>query len=222
MLIKQAEGSPPQVRGKQEYRQTQDRETGITPAGAGKTSTASRNQIGTWDHPRRCGENDFFEIIGYVRIGSPPQVRGKRHMGTSPDGRYGITPAGAGKTLLRRHCKHHTQDHPRRCGENAVDYSAVYLYIGSPPQVRGKPCRCTALRKRCRITPAGAGKTFLPLGMSRISRDHPRRCGENHYTCFVRSANIGSPPQVRGKRFTQNWEALRNRITPAGAGKTVV
>ena len=133
---------------------------------------------------------------------------------------YGITPAGAGKTMCVVTKTKTLQDHPRRCGENAVDYSAVYLYIGSPPQVRGKPCRCTALRKRCRITPAGAGKTFLPLGMSRISRDHPRRCGENHYTCFVRSANIGSPPQVRGKLSSDKPILSATGITPAGAGKT--
>ena len=73
---------------------------------------------------------------------------------------------------------------------------------------------------RGRITPAGAGKTE-PLGcLPFFVQDHPRRCGENFIVSLAERAEMGSPPQVRGKRSA--WEKLIDewRITPAGAGKT--
>ena len=53
-----------------------------------------------------------------------------------------------------------------------------------------------------------------------VSRDHPRRCGENAALLRVRSPNVGSPPQVRGKPSGQYQQAFLRGITPAGAGKT--
>ena len=91
---------------------------GITPAGAGKTEVISIICPLIQDHPRRCGENDFFEIIGYVRIGSPPQVRGKQVSFSCFTYRFRITPAGAGKTLEVNRYDEAIEDHPRRCGEN--------------------------------------------------------------------------------------------------------
>ena len=70
------------------------------------------------------------------------------------------------------------------------------------------------------ITPAGAGKTALAAYGRMLSRDHPRRCGEN---CIQhpRFRNLGgSPPQVRGKRACIINVMKQLRITPAGAGKT--
>ena len=92
-------GSPPQVRGKRVCRRNRHVKSGITPAGAGKTRKAQQHKQTTWDHPRRCGENE--RIIEATRndIGSPPQVRGKPHV----------------KLLSHTF----TKDHPRRCGENA-------------------------------------------------------------------------------------------------------
>ena len=72
-----------------------------------------------------------------------------------------------------------------------------------------------------RITPAGAGKTQPQSGIVWVDRDHPRRCGENfnRFQCF--KFHIGSPPQVRGKQSALKNICQINRITPAGAGKTV-
>ena len=51
--------------------------------------------------------------------------------------------------------------------------------------------------------------------------DHPRRCGENVYNELLRQDDEGSPPQVRGKRLTVECNEKTDRITPAGAGKTL-
>ena len=49
-----------------------------------------------------------------------------------------ITPAGAGKTKLDIVIAVAVEDHPRRCGENGIDYAQPAIGDGSPPQVRGK------------------------------------------------------------------------------------
>ena len=53
----EAEGSPPQVRGKPVTRNYREAVVGITPAGAGKTKIFSAGSGLQQDHPRRCGEN---------------------------------------------------------------------------------------------------------------------------------------------------------------------
>ena len=71
----------------------------------------------------------------------------------------GITPAGAGKTVMNYMLVALKEDHPRRCGENHRDREATSARDGSPPQVRGKPLFLVLLALSLRITPAGAGKT---------------------------------------------------------------
>ena len=48
------------------------------------------------------------------------------------------TPADAGKTVMVFTEGTDIPDHPRRCGENHVHGGYCRVYLGSPPQVRGK------------------------------------------------------------------------------------
>ena len=70
-------GSPPRVRGKLAAPKPCGEVAGITPACAGKTSTACASRQKPRDHPRVCGENVVppHKICGGA--GSPPRVRGK-------------------------------------------------------------------------------------------------------------------------------------------------
>ena len=86
------------MRGKLEDALNSGSLVGITPADAGKTSTASRNAIGTWDHPRGCGENPCLASRISMRLGSPPRMRGKQVNILDGAGDNRITPADAGKT----------------------------------------------------------------------------------------------------------------------------
>ena len=92
--------------------------------------------------------------------------------------------------------------------------------MGSPPQVRGKHGSPTWEEGIPGITPAGAGKTLHGWIMRALLTDHPRRCGENSETCSAAYLHPGSPPQVRGKLFSETLCYTHTRITPAGAGKT--
>ena len=132
----------------------------------------------------------------------------------------GITPAGAGKTEEWKSKYEKEQDHPRRCGENYTLRANALKSKGSPPQVRGKLRSRDARALPFRITPAGAGKTYVDEIVDLDSEDHPRRCGENLVLVSVKKPFLGSPPQVRGKLVQLATGLGKTGITPAGAGKT--
>ena len=180
--LHRALGSPPQVRGKPAAKAFGYVRTGITPAGAGKTSCDVPTTCNRLDHPRRCGENQKTPVLSIGTPGSPPQVRGKRAGRLPGNALRRITPAGAGKTCAGRYSTYHSQDHPRRCGENQAGKKSPFFCRGSPPQVRGKPDTKARRAVVSRITPAGAGKTTVDSFTSNKPRDHPRRCGENSRT----------------------------------------
>ena len=151
------------------------------------------------DHPRRCGENCIGLDTSNFVIGSPPQVRGKHNIQSENSICAGITPAGAGKTERQSKRPRPPEDHPRRCGENALITGIADDAPGSPPQVRGKHPALSRRTFPTRITPAGAGKTSSPVTSVNPPQDHPRRCGENPLSALSNHLQIGSPPQVRGK-----------------------
>ena len=86
--------------------------------------------------------------------------------------------------------------------------------------MRGKRSFSNGTVSSRRITPAGAGKTARRHGQPENQKDHPRRCGENEKPIAALSRHSGSPPQVRGKHIYEKLRKAKNRITPAGAGKT--
>ena len=135
----------------------------ITPAGAGKTTRGAVVDVKFTDHPRRCGENNNNKKAKLIDCGSPPQVRGKQSECKSACAVPRITPAGAGKTADCAAYAKQLEDHPRRCGENHQNHTFYLPNLGSPPQVRGKLINFISLTYHFRITPAGAGKTTIPI-----------------------------------------------------------
>ena len=49
--------------------------------------------------------------------------------------------------------------------------------------------------------------------------DHPRLCGEKSLIHTLEKKRSGSPPPMRGKAQAPKMRTIRNRITPAYAGK---
>ena len=90
----------------------------------------------------------------------------------------GITPAYAGKSGMSFMFAIREEDHPRLCGEKALNgFSLTYL-LGSPPPMRGKGQAVLNFLRRARITPAYAGKSRVSVQYEMYHRDHPRLCGE--------------------------------------------
>ena len=91
-------GSSPHVRGARQACDDALQESGIIPACAGSTPTATRPSREPRDHPRMCGEHFTTTGSPYCSSGSSPHVRG------APTGDLlgvtigGIIPACAGST----------------------------------------------------------------------------------------------------------------------------
>ena len=85
--------------------------------------------------------------------------------------------------------------------------------------MRGKAGKNKAVETGFGITPAYAGKSpkwFVP---SSKGGDHPRLCGEKDVKKAAWYLNKGSPPPMRGKVICTCKHMIKNRITPAYAGK---
>ena len=153
--------SPPRVRGKVWLHQKPGRVPGITPAYAGKSPPAKRKNPAIWDHPRVCGEKLYWHQLRCTGAGSPPRMRGKGVQPCDERVRVRITPACAGKRLLRQLRHITSRDHPRVCGEKPGGRLRELVYPGSPPRMRGKGVQPRNKRVAMRITPAYAGKSAL-------------------------------------------------------------
>ena len=156
----------------------------VTPAYAGKSAEATLCAEQGHGHPRVCGEKCALVWLARFRPGSPPRMRGKvltipklttrswDHPrvcgGKGVKQRYlrvavGITPAYAGKRSASAAAPAGQRDHPRVCGEKMHMLLCVPASYGSPPRMRGKARRGSGYKWKNRITPAHAGKRFLPL-----------------------------------------------------------
>ena len=89
-------------------------------------------------------------------------MRGKDSAGLT-SGKYpGITPAHAGKSLAKIFMQGMQRDHPRTCGEKIQQVLQTENILGSPPHMRGKEEYDTNNKAIYGITPAHAGKRYLP------------------------------------------------------------
>ena len=126
-------------------------------------------------------------------------MRGKGYQKFNRCPQFGITPAYAGKSYILFAAAVNMKDHPRLCGEKLLFFKE--------------------LERDDRITPAYAGKRPLYFSVFGIKRDHPRLCGEKSNDTSRTFPSTGSPPPMRGKVQSFHVSSVRNRITPAYAGK---
>ena len=192
------QGSPPRVRGGVGSSHPHDAPQGITPACAGR-SVGVNNVFGCpWDHPRVCGEEVVAVRIAEICAGSPPRVRGgvKRRSRRISISR--ITPACAGRRLVRSSPVVRSLDHPRVCGEEPRRTIPAGRGRGSPPRVRGGVVFTELAHHLAGITPACAGRREQRGHVAEVCRDHPRVCGEEGGSRNGNRVGEGSPPRVRG------------------------
>ena len=131
-------GSPPRMRGKAVAIFRQLHHGRITPAYAGKRDSIPQQSSLRRDHPRVCGEKPRIFFMSIRSAGSPPRMRGKGQPLYIVVSESGITPACAGKSLVRELLLIVSRDHPRVCGEKCAGIVALLIKVGSPPRVRGK------------------------------------------------------------------------------------
>ena len=215
-------GSPPRIRGKLRQLACFSAAVGITPAHAGKRVVSAASAVTSTDYPRVCGEKIASSLSVLKSAGSPPRMRGKPTQTQCCPPISRITPAHAGKTFSLPGSRALRPDHPRACGENYRSYKSFVRQRGSPPRMRGKLVLNRDHAVPLRITPAHAGKTCASSTSRAACGDHPRACGENSVVREDVIKITGSPPRMRGKPLNSGYDAVKDRITPAHAGKTTL
>ena len=147
-------------------------------------------------------------------------MRGEVTLPETIYGGTGITPACAGRSAYTELRKVSDEDHPRVCGEKAVQRGCPPPCGGSPPRVRGEGSGDRVHDAGHRITPACAGRRLSPTDSSAKAEDHPRVCGEKCSPLKQAGSRAGSPPRVRGEVALLRALLLRRGITPACAGRS--
>ena len=145
-----------------------------------------------------CGEQSPAGSESWLKIGSPPRVRGTEIGGEAVGRENRITPACAGNSQFPALDNLSISDHPRVCGEQWFAKCSTRMSTGSPPRVRGTARPGMPRRTSSRITPACAGNRRKNIFFDEARQDHPRVCGEQagmRAQCVV---SLGSPPRVRG------------------------
>ena len=171
----------------------------LIPAYAGKTIDIDTRDFRAPAHPRVCGENQG-DTAGGVRVtGSSPRMRGKPAIPVDLCVILWLIPAYAGKTRIWRSAAWKTTAHPRVCGENLAKYTPGRRSAGSSPRMRGKLIHATSARRNPGLIPAYAGKTAWQPRLQAQRPAHPRVCGENRRTLYIRHTATGSSPRMRGK-----------------------
>ena len=131
-------GSPPRVRGEDDFPPVNKTENGITPACAGRSPVSPQGFPPSRDHPRVCGEKPHILTKRLRGGGSPPRVRGEVIGVKSPISIFRITPACAGRSMPANNAYAPKSDHPRVCGEKISASCWSKPAYGSPPRVRGE------------------------------------------------------------------------------------
>ena len=213
-------GSSPHTRGAHEPVFFAQAPSGIIPAYAGSTETATRVSMASWDHPRIRGEHSTNRAISSPIWGSSPHTRGAPYSAEHDGCKRGIIPAYAGSTSQASVLAHIRGDHPRIRGEHSFAKSVSLRRTGSSPHTRGAPAMVSRWSGLGGIIPAYAGSTTRVRRIWTRLRDHPRIRGEHLMARVWKIFGMGSSPHTRGARIHPADFQQRQGIIPAYAGST--
>ena len=172
----------------------------IIPARAGFTCAGGIRAPTPADHPRSRGVYRGLDIKGVGRQGSSPLARGLPAVLRAGHDVWGIIPARAGFTRLRRRCVRGRRDHPRSRGVYDTTAQTSAQVRGSSPLARGLLVRCRGSRT--------------------MTGDHPRSRGVYAFAAFTAPFIAGSSPLARGLRVHRRAPGGCTGIIPARAGFT--
>ncbi len=215
------QGSAPHMRGIRDAHSVSERLSGISPAHAGNTATATAQDVVRADQPRTCGEYKRECSIVPAMTGSAPHMRGIPSRRFVKRQQNWISPAHAGNTWALANQGYIYRDQPRTCGEYVKSLQFLGGHAGSAPHMRGilvtgfDPDSCTG------ISPAHAGNTTSGYPAATAGPDQPRTCGEYRTGQIPTDMTWGSAPHMRGIQESETHPRSLARISPAHAGNTI-
>ena len=132
-------GSSPRVRGTRELGFVHPSGYGIIPACAGNTICRRSRRRKSRVIPACAGNTVWHYPYSSAERDRSPRVRGTPYLPVRVFRFHGIIPACAGNTHRANGPARSARDHPRVCGEHAVDAPDARHMSGSSPRVRGTP-----------------------------------------------------------------------------------
>ena len=147
------------MRGTQSVRRNNRPSVRIIPAHAGNTVSIASCSGRRQDHPRTCGEHFLTRHVRQMRQESSPHMRGTFPRIRPCTGTGGIIPAHAGNTRRLGPISSTCRDHPRTCGEHALQIGFPRTLAGSSPHMRGTLEVLQRIFHGDGIIPAHAGNT---------------------------------------------------------------
>ncbi len=211
------------------------------PRVGARTTTECASPSPVPEHPRDGGEDPRGVHQTVDLSGTPP----RRREGPQATGVVAVVPrntlASAGRTESGSAASPIRSEHPCVGGEDASCGTVFSENDGTPPRRRGGPekavqvlhqLRNTPARRRGgrvggdgaepdrRHTPASAGMTDDPARRWRRRAEHPRVGGEDADDAEPGETVTGTPPRRRGGPPPPGQVEVRERNTPASAGRT--
>ena len=152
--------------------------------------------------------------------GSSPLARGPHTMSIVTNASWGLIPARAGTTSLRRRARSSSRAHPRSRGDHNGKKPGATAPAGSSPLARGPRNRYLQGSGRCGLIPARAGTTERARFLAIIWGAHPRSRGDHPSTAPACDTTGGSSPLARGPPRGDRCSKCRRGLIPARAGTT--
>ena len=113
------------------------------------------------------------------------------------------------------------QKHPHGRGEDLKTAGCPVGREETPPRAWGRRRGCRGVHVPLRNTPTGVGKTQSQGLPQTLIQKHPHGRGEDVMGMIRWHCQAETPPRAWGRRATTASDAISNRNTPTGVGKTV-
>ena len=214
--------------------------SGLIPARAGRTCSASCGSSRSGAHPRSRGADGAAEEDTPPDEGSSPLARGGRRLRCGILDERRLIPARAGRTRRAARTAAPTTAHPRSRGADLVEHLSEGVDGGSSPLALGGLVAAGLEGGRDRLIPARAGRTEQlrdrlarngahprsrgadqpPVSGTAPPRAHPRSRGADIMSSPTMGPRMGSSPLARGGRVVGLDTEVRLGLIPARAGRT--
>ena len=152
-------GSSPLARGPRVCAEERQNKSGLIPARAGTTPSASIISCPSWAHPRSRGDHPPKPSASSSPRGSSPLARGPPSLNKGGGKSNGLIPARAGTTILTGFTSAGAGAHPRSRGDHVWGKVSGLFPLGSSPLARGPPYFLLLVKLAAGLIPARAGTT---------------------------------------------------------------
>ena len=212
--------TPPRAWGRHSFERVQQRQSGNTPTGVGKTRVDHKFRALQQKHPHGRGE----DVPGGVTLKpdqeTPPRAWGRPARWSLNSRASRNTPTGVGKTPPPGRPPTPVRKHPHGRGEDLTLHHYDFRMTETPPRAWGRHPEYTFPDGSLGNTPTGVGKTDFDFDVELLQGKHPHGRGEDTALTYQHWCGRETPPRAWGRHSSASSQRSACRNTPTGVGKT--